>query len=210
MTEPGYMALRERLNSKMIPDDVKDLIQEMHMKIRACIGQATGAIELAYGRGVMVGSEEQEMEQEMDRLRAEIASLEQTRTQFDPDRINQVMNKQRQELIVENIKLRAEVARKDEALNIYDKAVEKFLDNITARDFLHLRGPSDNDMAWLRGFIKHCSLSDEMKQARAALGKSCFCGHLDSEHDEHGCLHVRCKDVCPKTIAARGPVKDGR
>ena len=32
--------------------------------------------------------------------------------------------------------------------------LEEFADNITSRDFLHLRGPSDDDMEWLRGFIK--------------------------------------------------------
>lgn len=32
--------------------------------------------------------------------------------------------------------------------------LEEFADHITARDFLHLRGPSEDDMEWLRGFIK--------------------------------------------------------
>lgn len=51
----------------------------------------------------------------------------------------------------------ANAARLKAAIKLLTEYRVEFLDNITARDFLHLRGPSDADMAWLRDYIRRLS-----------------------------------------------------
>lgn len=58
MVEPRYQTYSDLLDNKQIPEDVKDLVLQRHTIMRGDIGQAIGAIELAYRRGVMAGHEE--------------------------------------------------------------------------------------------------------------------------------------------------------
>jgi len=56
--EPGYQSVAELMESTVTPENVKDIARERHIALRNEIGRTTGAIELAYRRGVQVGFED--------------------------------------------------------------------------------------------------------------------------------------------------------
>ncbi len=56
-TEPGYMSLAELKRSKKIPENIKDLIYDRHVRQRNEIKMILGEIELAYRRGFAAGEE---------------------------------------------------------------------------------------------------------------------------------------------------------
>lgn len=53
--EPGYKTLQQKMESRILPKEIKDLVKECHVDMRNNIGKITGALELAYRRGFEAG-----------------------------------------------------------------------------------------------------------------------------------------------------------